>query len=158
MDAADRWKPPSVEFGFRGSWLGYAGGDGGGIGFILDSIDPPGEQIVIALGNSMHNGWNLGGSVTLDSQKYFSQEFSYNYSFSTFQMGLAGWIMIPRALPCTAHLLLTTPVSGLLRLSYNLLIHIAPKDLAVASLFRGRAGSATHAFGRGPDQKGAQLL
>ena len=36
----------------------------------------------------MHNGWNLGGSVTLDSQKYFSQEFSYNYSFSTFRLGL----------------------------------------------------------------------
>ena len=89
INEPDRWKPPSVEIGFRASWLGYTGGNGGGIGFILDSISPPGEQVVIALGNSMQNGWNLGASVTIDSQKYFSQEFSYNRSFSTFKMGLA---------------------------------------------------------------------
>ena len=82
----DRWKPPSVEIGFRASWLGYAGGNGGGIGFILDSINPPGEQVVIALDNSLHNGWNLGGSVTINPHKYFSHEFSYNRSFTTFKM------------------------------------------------------------------------
>src|SRR5580698_1331179 len=74
MEERERWRPPSVEIGFRASWLGYSGGDGGGIGFILDSINPPGDQVVIALGNTLENGWNLGGSVTIDSQKYFSQE------------------------------------------------------------------------------------
>jgi opacity protein-like surface antigen len=135
IDAADRWRPPSVEIGFRASWLGYAGGDYGGIGFILDSINPPGDQVVIALGNSMHNGWNLGGSVTLDSQKYFSQEFSYNYSFSTFHMGLSavdndttsGSVENAFAFANTG--LRTSQVS------YNLLIHMRPKTSRLRPYF-----------------------
>ncbi len=135
VEDADRWKPPSVEIGFRGSWLRYAGGNGGEIGFILDSISNPGEQIVIALGNSMHNGWNLGGSVTLDSQKYFSQEFSYNYSFSTFRMGLgvvdndttSGSVQNAFAFADTG--LRTSQVS------YNLLINLRPKTSRLRPYF-----------------------
>jgi len=127
MDAADRWRPPSVEIGFRGSWLAYGGGNGGGIGFILDSISPPGDQTVIALGNSMHNGWNLGGSVTLDSQKYFSQEFSYNYSFSTFRIGLA--VVDNDSTTGTVQNAFAFADTGLRtsQVSYNVLINMRPK-------------------------------
>jgi opacity protein-like surface antigen len=135
IDAADRWRPPTVEIGFRASWLGYAGGDGGGIGFILNSINPPGEQVVIALGNSMHNGWNLGGSVTLDSQKYFSQEFSYNYSFTTFQMGLA--VVDNDTTSGTVQNAFAFANSGLRtsQVSYNLLIHMRPKTSRLRPYF-----------------------
>ncbi len=88
IDKPDRWRPPSVEIGFRASWLGYAGGNGGGIGFILDSINPPGEQVVIALGNSLHNGWNLGGSVTIDSAKVFLPGIQLQPQFQHLQDGL----------------------------------------------------------------------
>ena len=135
MDAADRWRPPSVEIGFRGSWLVYGGGNGGGIGFILNSIDPPGQQIVIALGNSMHNGWNLGGSVTLDSQKYFSQEFSYNYSFTTFRMGLA--VVENDSTTATLDSDFAFANTGLRtsQVSYNLLIHMVPKTARLRPYF-----------------------
>ena len=84
------WTPPSVELGVRSGWSGYAGGNGGEIGYLLNSIESPGSsQILIVLGNAMDNGWNIGGSVTLDSQKYFSHEFSYDHSFTTFVIGLA---------------------------------------------------------------------
>jgi opacity protein-like surface antigen len=127
IDAADRWRPPTVEIGFRASWLGYSGGNGGGIGFILDSISPPGDQVVIALGNTMHNGWNLGGSVTLDSQKYFSQEFSYNYSFTTFHMGLTA--VDNDTTSGTVQNAFAFANSGLRtsQVSYNLLIDMRPK-------------------------------
>jgi hypothetical protein len=127
IDEPDRWRPPSVEIGFRVSWLGYAGGNGGGIGFILNSINPPGEQAVIALGNSMLNGWNLGTSVTLDSQKYFSQEFSYNHSFTTFKMGLA--VVDNDTTSGTVQNAFAFANSGLLtsQIAYNLLIHARPK-------------------------------
>jgi opacity protein-like surface antigen len=127
IDKPDRWRPPSVEIGFRGSWLGYAGGDGGGIGFILDSINSPVDQVVIALGNSMQNGWNLGASVTLDSQKYLSQEFSYNYSFSTFQMGLA--VVDNDSTSATVQTAFAFAKSGLRtsQMAYNLLINMRPK-------------------------------
>jgi opacity protein-like surface antigen len=130
-----RWKPPSVEIGFRASWLGYTGGNGGGIGFILDSINPPGEQVVIALGNSMQNGWNLGASVTIDSQKYFSQEFSYNRSFSTFKMGLA--VVDNDTTSATVQNAFAFATSGLLtsQIAYNLLIHARPKTSRLRPYF-----------------------
>ncbi|HTU50483.1 MAG TPA: LssY C-terminal domain-containing protein [Acidobacteriaceae bacterium] len=84
------WTPPSVELGVHSGWAGYAGGNGGEIGYLLNSIESPGSsEILLVLGNAMDNGWNIGGSVTLDSQKYFSHEFSYDHSFTTFVIGLA---------------------------------------------------------------------
>jgi opacity protein-like surface antigen len=135
IDQVDRWRPPSVEIGFRASWLVYGGGNGGAIGFILDSINPPGDQIVIALGNSMHNGWNLGGSVTLDSQKYFSQEFSYNYSFSTFRLGLT--VVDNDSTSATVQNAFAFADTGLRtsQVSYNLLIHMRPKTSRLRPYF-----------------------
>jgi LssY C-terminus/Outer membrane protein beta-barrel domain len=135
IDAPDRWRPPSVEIGFRASWLSYAGGNGGGIGFILDSISPPGEQAVIALDNSMHNGWNLGASVTLDSQKYLSQEFSYNHSFSTFRIALG--VVDNDTTSATVQSAFAFADSGLLtsQVAYNLLINMRPKTSRLRPYF-----------------------
>ncbi len=135
VDAASRWKPPTVEIGFRASWLGYTGGNGGGIGFILDSINPPGEQVVIALGNSLHNGWNLGGTVTIDSQKYFSQEFSYNRSFSSFKMGLS--VVDNDTTSGTVQSAFAFNTAGLLtsQVAYNFLIHTRPKTSRLRPYF-----------------------
>jgi opacity protein-like surface antigen len=135
MDEPSRWKPPSVEIGFRASWLGYTGGNGGGVGFILDSINPPGQQVVIALGNSLQNGWNLGASVTLDSQKYFSQEFSYNRSFSTFKMGLSA-VESDTTSPAAASAFAFS-TTGLLtsQIAYNFLIHTRPKTSRLRPYF-----------------------
>ena len=83
------WTPPSVELGVHSGWEGYAGGNGGEIGYLLNSTNPPGSTLLIVLGNAFDNGWNIGGSVVLDSQKYFSHEFSYDHSFTTFVLGLA---------------------------------------------------------------------
>ncbi len=84
------WAPPSVELGVHSGWAGYAGGNGGEIGYLLNSIESPGSsQILVVLGDSLDNGWSIGGSVTLDPQKYFSHEFSYDHTFTTFVIGLA---------------------------------------------------------------------
>ena len=135
IDQAERWKPPSVEIGFRASWLGYAGGNGGGIGFILDSIDPPGEQVIVALDNSLHNGWNLGGSVTLNPHKYFSHEFSYDRSFTAFKMGLGA--VDNDTTSGTVESAFAFATTGLLtsQMSYNLLINTRPKTSRVRPYF-----------------------
>jgi opacity protein-like surface antigen len=82
------WAAPSVELGFHGGLHGYYGGNGGAIALLFTQKDPPAPQAIIVLGNSFLNGWQLGGTVTLDSQKYFSHEFSYDYIFTGFQLGL----------------------------------------------------------------------
>jgi opacity protein-like surface antigen len=131
----DRWKPPSVEIGFRASWLGYTGGNGGGIGFILDSIDPPGQQVVVAVDNSLHNGWNLGGSVTLDPQNYLSHEFSYNRSFSTFKMGLG--VVDNDTTSGSVESAFAFATTGLLtsQMAYNMLINTRPKTSRLRPYF-----------------------
>ncbi len=86
---ARSWAPPSVELGIHAGWLGYAGGNGGAIGYIIQPTNPPGGSLLLGLGNSFDGGWNIGGTITLDSQKYFSHEFSYDHSFTTFNLGLA---------------------------------------------------------------------
>ena len=135
IDQAERWKPPSVEIGFRASWLGYAGGNGGGIGFILDSIDPPGQQVIIALDNSLHNGWNLGGSVTLNPHKYFSHEFSYNQSFTSFKMALGAVDNDTTSGTVQSAFAFSTTGLRTSQMSYNLLINTRPKTSRLRPYF-----------------------
>lgn len=85
---ANRWAPPSVELGIRSGWAGYAGGNGGAMVYLFQPVDTPENVLVLVLGNAFQPGWTLGGTVTLDPQKYFSHEFSYDHSFTTFQIGL----------------------------------------------------------------------
>jgi opacity protein-like surface antigen len=124
-----------VKISFRGSWLRYAGGNGGGVLFIIDSTVPPPEQVVIALGNTLHNGWNLGGSVTLDTQKYLSQEFSYNRSWSTFRIGLS--VVDNDSTSPTVRTAFAFSDTGLLtsQMAYTLLINTRPKTSRLRPYF-----------------------
>jgi opacity protein-like surface antigen len=78
-----------VEIGLRGGFHGYYGGNGGAIAYLFTDDEKPDDVLLLVLGNSLHNGWELGGTVTIDPQKYFSHEFSYDYSFTEFNLGLA---------------------------------------------------------------------
>lgn len=85
---ANLWTPPSVELGLRGGFLGYYGGNGGAVGYVLTS-DNPDDILALVMANTLHDGWTIGGSVTLNPKKYFSHEFSYDHSFTEFNLGLA---------------------------------------------------------------------
>ena len=121
-----RWTPPSVEFGVRGGFHGYYGGNGGAVAYIL--TDPnPADFVALVLGNSLHDGWELGGTVTLNPQRYLSHEFSYDHSFTEFNLGLAV-IGNDSTSQQEINLLLFEPSS--LRTSqftYNLLVNFRPK-------------------------------
>jgi len=85
---AGAWAPPSVEFGLRGGFHGYYGGNGGAVAYVLTDVNPN-DVLALVLGNSLHDGWELGGTVTLNPQKYLSHEFSYDHAFTEFNLGLA---------------------------------------------------------------------
>lgn len=87
-NGANLWAPPAVEIGLHSGWLGYAGGNGGVIGYLFEPPDTDGFLLLV-LGNSFDSGWTIGGTVTLNPQKYFSHEFSYDYSLTTFNLALA---------------------------------------------------------------------
>lgn len=82
------WAPPTVEFGVRGGFLGYYGGNGGAVAYVLTGPHPD-DILALVMGNTLHDGWTIGGSVTLNPQKYVSHEFSYDHSFTEFNLGLA---------------------------------------------------------------------
>lgn len=123
------WTPPSVELGIHSGWAGYAGGNGGEIGYLLNSTNPPGNStLLLVLGNSFDSGWNIGGSVTLDSQRYFSHEFSYDHSFTTFILGLAVFdheTTSPSLDPLFAFSNTDLQTS---QVAYNLLLNARPKS------------------------------
>lgn len=87
-NSTNPWAPPSVEFGIHGGFLGYYGGNGGAIGYLFTQSDPPESTVTVVLSNELHNGWDIGGTVTLDPQKYLSHEFSYDYSLTGFRISL----------------------------------------------------------------------
>jgi opacity protein-like surface antigen len=86
---AASWAPPSVEFGLHGGFHGYYGGNGGAIAYLFTDDANAGAVLLLVLGNSLHNGWELGGTVTLNPQKYLSHEFSYDHSFTEFNLAFA---------------------------------------------------------------------
>lgn len=81
------WSPPTIELGIRGGWHGYAGGNGGAIAYLFQAVDLPDAYYFFVGSNSFDNGWSIGGSITINANKYFSHEFSYDHSFTTFTLG-----------------------------------------------------------------------
>src|ERR1700761_5166250 len=86
---ATRWTPATAELGFHGGFHGYYGGNGGAIAYLFTDNNNPNDVLLLVLANTLNNGWELGGTVTLNPQKYFSHEFSYEHSFTEFNLGLA---------------------------------------------------------------------
>jgi hypothetical protein len=124
---AGSWTPPSVEFGLRGGFQGYYGGNGGAIAFLFTQADPPQSALLLVLANSLHDGWELGGTVTLNPQKYLSHEFSYDHSFTEFNLGL-GIVGSDSTSQQEISLIVFAPTP--LRTSqftYNLLVNFRPK-------------------------------
>jgi opacity protein-like surface antigen len=121
-----RWAPPTVEFGFHGGFHGYYGGNGGAVAYIL--TDPnPADFIALVLGNSLHDGWELGGTVTLNPQKYFSHEFSYDHSFTEFNLGLAVVGNDSTSQQEISLLLFDPSALRTSQFTYNLLVNFRPK-------------------------------
>lgn len=129
------WAPPTVELGIHGGWLGYAGGNGGSIGYLFQSTNPPGSAVFVGIGNWFEAGWTIGGSVTLDSQKYFSHEFSYDHSFTTFDLGLA--VVAKEATSPSLDSAFVFVGSGMQtsQFAYNLLINCRPRTSRLRPYF-----------------------
>jgi opacity protein-like surface antigen len=123
---AARWTAPSVEFGIRGGFHGYYGGNGGAVAYILTGPNPD-DVLALVMANSLHNGWELGGTVTLNPQRYLSHEFSYDHSFTEFNLGLA---VVGNDSTSQQEIALVVFDQSALRTSqftYNLLVNFRPK-------------------------------
>ncbi|SEB89397.1 Outer membrane protein beta-barrel domain-containing protein [Terriglobus roseus] len=96
LNPPKRLPPYSVEIGVHGGFAGYAGGNGGAVGYLALPDDPTNNPpYLLVLGNEHHSGFNLGGSVTLDSHEHLSHEFSFDYNHTGFMLAFADLNLVP---------------------------------------------------------------
>lgn len=79
-------RAPFLELGLEGGWLRF--GSTLAITKIgLQSYTPEIPSFNMTLQNALHNGWAVGTSVTLNSWRYFSNEFAFDYQRGTYRLG-----------------------------------------------------------------------
>lgn len=79
-------KAPFIELGVQGGWLRFGNTlDTTNIGVVSHTPEIP--SFTLFLQNRLQNGWDVGTSVTLNSWKYFSNEFSFDYQRGRYRLG-----------------------------------------------------------------------
>ena len=79
-------KVPYIELAAEGGWLRFGNTlDVTAIG--LQSYTPTVPSFNLSLQNRLHNGWAVGTSLTLNSWKYLSNEFSFDYQRGRYRLG-----------------------------------------------------------------------
>jgi opacity protein-like surface antigen len=78
-------KPALFELGLHGGWLRF----GSTLDITSISLQPKTPQftpISLAFQNRLHNGWVVGTTVTLNSSRYFSNEFAFDYQRGQYRL------------------------------------------------------------------------
>ncbi len=86
------WTPVSVELGFSLGQSMFCHSSVGPEGVIIQRRVAGGVRQLFALaaGNGISPGYSVGGTVTLNSSRWFSNELGFQYLRGSFQVGLAG--------------------------------------------------------------------
>jgi opacity protein-like surface antigen len=72
-----KWDPPRYELALEGGYLHLRESYLSLVGIVLVPTHPPDPLYEIDLFDEVGDGWAAGGTVTVNSWKYFSNEFSY---------------------------------------------------------------------------------
>jgi opacity protein-like surface antigen len=79
-------RAPFIELGVEGGWLRF-GGTLAITKISLQSYTPERPSFNMTFQNRLHNGWAVGTSVTLNSWRYFSNEFAFDYQRGSYRLG-----------------------------------------------------------------------
>ena len=82
----DQDKPPLFEIGLAGGWLHFSG-NLAVTSLSLQPRTPENQPISLLFGNQVEDGWAAGTAVTLNSWRYFSNEFSFFYQRGKYRLG-----------------------------------------------------------------------
>ena len=115
---------PFLELGAEGGWLRF-GSTLAVTRIGVESNTPEIPSFNLTLQNALHNGWAVGTSVTLNSWRYFSNEFAFDYQRGRYRLGASfsgfqGQPPIPYS----------EETAGLLtnEFSYSLLVNLRPRE------------------------------
>ena len=77
---------PLFEIGIEGGWLRF-GSTLDSVTLALQSHSPDIPSFNLFVQNRLSNGWAIGTFVTLNSWRYFSNEFSFDYQRGSYRLG-----------------------------------------------------------------------
>jgi hypothetical protein len=120
-----KWDPPRYEFALQGGYMHMREEYLSAVGVLETSSDPNKDTYFLFLADDVGDGWAAGGSVTINSWKHFSNEFSYFRQQVKYQLGT-----IDATIPPGTDAVFTdddveaVPIGLVTRqFEYNLLIH-----------------------------------
>lgn len=123
IKASHKWDPPRYEFALEGGYLHFHSTD---LSFVdlLTTSPTESTQYELDLFDSVDDGWAAGGSVTINSWKHFSNEFSYFRQQGKYLLNAGQFITDPQN-PQDDDFQLEANPTGLTtrQFEYNLLIH-----------------------------------
>src|SRR6201996_8641815 len=120
-----KWDPPKYEFAVEGGYEHMHSDYLSAVGIFEVSSNPNDPAYFIVLADEVGDGWAAGGTVTVNSWRHFSNEFSYFRQQVKYQLG-----SVAAAIPAGATIILDDSdldidKIGLVtrQFEYNLLIH-----------------------------------
>ncbi|MDQ2834468.1 MAG: LssY C-terminal domain-containing protein [Acidobacteriota bacterium] len=124
--ATHKWDPPRYEFALEGGYLHFHSTDLSYVDLLTTSPTEP-TQYELDLFDSVDDGWAAGGSVTINSWRYLSNEFSYFRQQGKYLLNAGQFISDPQH-PEDDDFQLDANPTGLTtrQFEYNLLIHVRP--------------------------------
>lgn len=125
-----RWAtPPHMELAIHFGSLRYGSQTAGSEGLIISKKYPDGTrgEATVLAGNTIRPGWQLGGSLTVNSSRWFSHEIGFAYQRGSFELDLSS------TNPNTSASLQTNNVdqrAGLLtrQFSYGAMLQLRPRE------------------------------
>jgi hypothetical protein len=90
-----RWDPPRYELALQGGYMHMRSDFLSGVGVIEYSTVPTNPAYFLFLGDEVGDGWAAGGSVTINSWRHFSNEFSYFRQQVKYELGTLGATLPP---------------------------------------------------------------
>ena len=89
LTALHRWDPPHYELGVFGGYMRYPYRRNEAIVFLVVPDDNSDPTFAAVLADQFDPGWTVGITVTLNSWKWFSNQFSYVYTRGKYEIGAA---------------------------------------------------------------------
>jgi opacity protein-like surface antigen len=123
-----KWDPPRYEFALQGGYMHMRSSFLSAVGVAEESSDPTKPFYFLFLGDNLGDGWAGGGSVTVNSWRHFSNEFSYFRQQVKYELGSVAATVPPGEEVILDDSDLDTERIGLVtrQFEYNLLIHARP--------------------------------
>jgi hypothetical protein len=123
-----KWDPPRYELGLQGGYMHMRENYLTGVAIIEESSNPDNDTYFLYLQDLVDDGWALGGSITVNSWKHFSNEFSYFRQQVKYELAELNLTIPASGIVVDDDVYLDSERIGLVtrQFEYNLLFHARP--------------------------------